>query len=488
MTTWLEVARRWGEAREVSGEVLEALRAFADPWPRGGPTPRPERRWDGSFEGLVADLEADGVPGAGWSSEELVGVLAGEVDPGQAAMFGRRLRATDGLLADLAAEPAAALLRVFLRVRLAGILEAPSPRALRVRGLADFLYSQAGRLRHLGGEGPRLRALVDALAWADVAPGLRMATLDGATADGPLFVNLLEVDPARVRLVATWCRAPGAPARSLAEVARDAGAIAATSGGFFLYSEPDIAPPAARFQPVGLLVSEGRLVSAPSLARGALLVGDDGARIGVVGPPAGAVNRAGGLRGPDVDSVAVVDGVVVAVGRALPVPLLGCVIPRAALTLERPWRVGDAYPWPIPAANAMAGGPLLLRDGEPVLDLRAEDFWGTAPPRTFSQDETGDTNLLPRLGVGRRPDGTLVFAACDGRDLDRALGWTLRGVGRLLADLGCTDALNLDGGSSKRMVVGGRVVDLPSTEVRGGGRPSEARVRPVQTAWLMFPR
>jgi len=465
----------------VPGDALDALGAFADPWPRGGPDPQPERSWGGRFAELAEALGAGGDAGGGWSEDDLVAVLAEEVDRAQAAMFARRLRATDGLLGDLGSAPAAQLFRVFLRVRLEGILAAPPPRALRVRGLADFLYSHAGRLRHAASGGPPLGAVLADLSWRGVRPGLRHATVDGVSADGPLFVNLLEVDPRRVRLVARQCRRPGAPARSLTQVAREEGAVAATSGGFFLYSEPDIVPPATRYQPVGLLISEGELVSAPSVGRGALLVDAGGARIAVVGPPAGAVNRAEAEVGPDTDSIAVVDGEVVAAGRSLGVPLRGCVIPTTGA-----WSSGDAYPWPLPAANAMAGGPLLLRDGVPTLDLRAEDFWGTAPPRTFSQDETGDTNLLPRLGVGRRPDGTLVFAACDGRDLDRALGWTLRGLGRLLATLGCTDALNLDGGSSKRMVVEGRVVDLPSTEVRGGDRPAEASVRPVQTAWLMF--
>ncbi|MCO4772482.1 MAG: phosphodiester glycosidase family protein [Deltaproteobacteria bacterium] len=483
MTTWLDVCWSWGSARGVPGDVLAALRAFGNPWPRGGPAATPDRPWDGSVAELADGLVAWGDAGEGWSDDGLVALLSEEVDTGQAAMFARRLTSVDGLLRDLFSGPAdgsARLLRIMLRERLAGIAAAPGPRALRVRGLADFLYSRAGALRHHGVSGATLDDLVDDLSWRDVVSGLRHATLEGATGHGPLFVNLLEVDPARIRLVAKHCREDGT-SHSLAEVAAQEGAVAATSGGFFLYSEPDIAAPAARYQPVGLLVSEGRLVSGSALARGALLVDGSEARIGVVGPPGGAVNRAHAQVGPDLDSVAVIDGVVVARGRALDVPLRGFVVPH-----DGSLAAGDVWLSPVPAPNAMAGGPILLHEGKPGIDLRAEDFWGTAPPRTFSQDETGDTNLLPRLGVGTRPDGTVVFAACDGRDLDRALGWTLGGVGRLLSMLGCTEAVNLDGGSSKRMVVDGVTVDLASTEVRGGGRPSEASVRPVQTAWLMF--
>jgi exopolysaccharide biosynthesis protein len=87
------------------------------------------------------------------------------------------------------------------------------------------------------------------------------------------------------------------------------------------------------------------------------------------------------------------------------------------------------------------------------------------------------------MAVGRRSDGVLLFAAVDGRHAGRALGLTLRTTGELLGALGCTDVLNLDGGSSKRMVVDGVAVDLASTEVRtGAGGPT--RGRPVHTALL----
>jgi len=134
--------------------------------------------------------------------------------------------------------------------------------------------------------------------------------------------------------------------------------------------------------------------------------------------------------------------------------------------------------------TGLSGGPRLL-GGSDILELEAEGFTGSAPPITFSQDETFDQNLLPRLGVGLRPDGSVIVAAIDGRNVDRAVGMTLRQTGALLAALGCTEALNLDGGSSKRMVVDGEVVDLPSTEVVAGAT-GVARVRPVHTGVLVF--
>jgi hypothetical protein len=122
-----------------------------------------------------------------------------------------------------------------------------------------------------------------------------------------------------------------------------------------------------------------------------------------------------------------------------------------------------------------------------ALDLAGEGFVHGAPPITFSEDETFDHNLLPRLAAGRTADGATVFAAIDGRNFARALGMTLRQTAALLRELGCTTAVNLDGGSSKRMVVRGRAVDLATTEVVSGGAPSaEAPVRPVFSALLLF--
>jgi exopolysaccharide biosynthesis protein len=80
----------------------------------------------------------------------------------------------------------------------------------------------------------------------------------------------------------------------------------------------------------------------------------------------------------------------------------------------------------------------------------------------------------------------LLLAAIDGRNFDRALGMTLSGVARLLATLGCHAVVNLDGGSSKRMVLRGETLDLASTEIRSGD--GSTQMRPVHTGLLLFSR
>ena len=66
-----------------------------------------------------------------------------------------------------------------------------------------------------------------------------------------------------------------------------------------------------------------------------------------------------------------------------------------------------------------------------------------------------------------------------------AMGRTLADVATLLATLGCHTATNLDGGSSKRMIVDGVTRDLPTTEITDGTPGATAPVRPVYTAVLV---
>jgi len=457
--SWREACAAWVRAHGLDPQCLALLRAF-DRTARAGPP--------GALPAVEEALEA----GAADRLDRLVASCAAEVDADQARMFGRRFRAVDQTLADLAPGEAR-VLRVGLRQRLEEILAGPGPRALRVRALADFYGSHAGVLAWRG-RGGELAALLDPVPWRPVAPGVRHARLDGVAEQGPLHVNLLAVDPEQVRLEVVDLHGRG----TVAQLGQ--GAIAAVSGGFFLYSEPDIPPPSARHDPVGLLMRAGRILNPPTMRRGSLLVGPRGVALAPLGMEAVRVggrpvhwwNRA--RPGPAPWEGHAVVGDRVLPGRTRWPPLNG-------ILLRDP--VPDPVPWALegPWTDAVAGGPMLLQDGESCLDREAEEFTGGAPPLTFSQDETFDQNLLPRMAVGLRDGGELVFAAVDGRNLQRALGLTLRGTGALLRQLGCHTALNLDGGSSKRMVVQGRVVDLPSTEMVTGGHGG-ARVRPVHTA------
>ena len=403
-------------------------------------------------------------------------VLADEVDADQAALFQRRFRACAELL-----RPISRVLRIGLLTRVREILEAPGPRALRVRACVDFYTSQGAVLRHAAPGMPRLVDLEP--SWREVAPEVEHALLEEKTAVGPVHINLLRIGDARLQV---------ADLRGTADFAAEVsarGAVAGISGGFFLYSEPDIPPPFERGEPVGLLATD-RLVAPPIFRRATLdadahrlvtasMVGWEVLGHPIIGVNAlldGAVvfNRAWGRSAPEGRyNVAVAHEVV---EESSHIPLNGFV-----LSLPDRAPLGPLV-WPS-VQNKLAGGPWLLRDGEVSLELAPEDFAGDAPPITFSRDETFDQNLLPRMAVGRGPDG-LIFAAVDGRNFERAPGLTLRSTAELLRALGCTEAMNLDGGSSKRMVVDGRVVDLATTELVQAARST--RTRPVRNGVLVL--
>ena len=93
------------------------------------------------------------------------------------------------------------------------------------------------------------------------------------------------------------------------------------------------------------------------------------------------------------------------------------------------------------AANVMGGGPLLLQGGRIVLDGVSEGF----SPAFLRQG-------APRTVIGS--DGRFLWLlTLEGLDDE---GPTLGETARFLQSVGLQDALNLDGGSSTGLVLGGQ--------------------------------
>jgi hypothetical protein len=133
-----------------------------------------------------------------------------------------------------------------------------------------------------------------------------------------------------------------------------------------------------------------------------------------------------------------------------------------------------------PGGDLLQAGPMLLRSGEIVFDRAADAEGFSAGSAQFDSDITDGRHPRAALGVsGER----LVAVACDGRAADEA-GLTLEELAGFMAELGCVDALNLDGGGSTSLVSGGRLVNRPRRafdELEPGGRP-------ISTALLLLPR
>ena len=133
-----------------------------------------------------------------------------------------------------------------------------------------------------------------------------------------------------------------------------------------------------------------------------------------------------------------------------------------------------------PRGDLLQAGPLLVRGGAPVF-RRAEDREGfSAGEAQFDSDITD--GRYPRAALGLAP-GRLFAVACDGRSRHDA-GLTLEELAALMAALGCSTALNLDGGGSTSLVSGGRLRNRP----RGDWERPEVGGRPVSTALVFLPR
>ncbi|MGZ5454605.1 MAG: phosphodiester glycosidase family protein, partial [Candidatus Aminicenantales bacterium] len=115
----------------------------------------------------------------------------------------------------------------------------------------------------------------------------------------------------------------------------------------------------------------------------------------------------------------------------------------------------------------VGGGPRLVRDGRPAAGDPGIYGPGFADARH------------PRTAVGIRTDGRILFVTVDGRQPERSVGITIAELAALLIELGAVEAINMDGGGSTTMVVGGRVVNSPS-DLSGE--------RPVGDAFLVLRR
>jgi hypothetical protein len=74
------------------------------------------------------------------------------------------------------------------------------------------------------------------------------------------------------------------------------------------------------------------------------------------------------------------------------------------------------------------------------------------PPTRFPYD--WDRTRAPRTAIGVRADGTALLVVVDGRaDLRHSVGVTLAELARVMLNLGCESAMNMDGGGSSVMFV-----------------------------------
>lgn len=105
--------------------------------------------------------------------------------------------------------------------------------------------------------------------------------------------------------------------------------------------------------------------------------------------------------------------------------------------------------------EAIGAGPLLIKNGQ-YKNLWQNELFDDA-------SGVGPTVNHPRSAVGYHPNGYVVFFVCEGRNkTPNTPGMTLKNVADILLELGCSDAINLDGGGSSCMLVNGIETIIPS--------------------------
>jgi hypothetical protein len=110
------------------------------------------------------------------------------------------------------------------------------------------------------------------------------------------------------------------------------------------------------------------------------------------------------------------------------------------------YEIGDLSPlkgWKM--QTAVGGGPVLIQEGEIKISNNAE--------LKFAGKAINDKH--PRTAMGYTQDGKLIILMVEGRNKN-ASGASLEQLAHILRDLGCWEALNLDGGGSSCLLVNGK--------------------------------
>ena len=116
-----------------------------------------------------------------------------------------------------------------------------------------------------------------------------------------------------------------------------------------------------------------------------------------------------------------------------------------SLTLSQQTTPADFARFP----HIVAAGPLLVANGQTVLDAASEGF-----SAAFIRERAA------RSAIAQRADGKIIIVAVHNRKGGR--GPSLAEMAQLVRSMGAVNALNLDGGSSTTLYLGGQTLDRPS--------------------------
>lgn len=138
-------------------------------------------------------------------------------------------------------------------------------------------------------------------------------------------------------------------------------------------------------------------------------------------------------------------------------------------SLPMPYISNDPNPQPVPLKSngekmsnlltGIGGAPVLIKNGKINITYNEEIMWGSG---------VGYDNRDPRTAVGYKNNKHVIMLVADGRGA-ASEGVSLIELAQIMLDLGCYEAINLDGGGSTQMAIGKSYVNSP------------AGIRPVPT-------
>lgn len=330
--------------------------------------------------------------------------------------------------------------------------------------------------------------------------------------EGPVSVHILEVDPQHVKIEAAHAEPNVLSLETVSQIAKKEGAYAAVNGGFFRMRGKYTGASS------GILKIDGKWLASPRHERAAIgwsrgekkplidRVGWKGSLIlqglifsldGINQPAEKenivlytsafsketltrkgftdiqldkdlhmlALNKSGHTPIPQ-------EGYVVSFGSAR-TPLFSAEMAQTKLSIE-------ALPLCHPETTAqwnrfdeiVGGTPLLVDRDQVITDYACEK---TLIPFLHERH--------PRTAIGVKSDGHWLFVVVDGRQPHFSVGMTVKELAYFMHELGCSSALNLDGGGSSTLYLDGKVVNVPSPSDEDGKDAVDER--PVSDAILI---
>ncbi len=274
---------------------------------------------------------------------------------------------------------------------------------------------------------------------------------------------------------------------ALASMSQRNQAAAAINAGFFSRD---------RKSPLGAIRQNGIWMSSPILNRGAIawspqgqfkvgrlmlqewLTSNQGASLSIVssnsGYPQKGIARYTASWGPTYTPLLKNEQIVTVMNNqvqgvqpgvddvAIPIPSNGSLLVLRAIPLGPELAPGTMLQYQARASvpefeafpNIVGAGPLLVENGRVVVNASAEQF----SPKFVA--ESAD-----RSGIGQTANGTVLLAATHNRI--GGAGPTLEEWAAIMRQMGAINALNLDGGSSTALYLGGQLLDChPKTAAR----------------------